>query len=185
MYIRTKFAWYILDTPATLYRQLFAPFWTQHRMLHLLVTTALTRPRITYEDFIDSLRVRSYTDANVAAAASVIGRELTQEDVESAEVVCHVPPVFTHSHYSGPADRMPTSSARFPSCASKRAYASAVYLLYDISLAQTAAALTSTIIAPQPGPDPDLDRRQNPPLDSHPILLVTGKRIFLNTVPGP
>jgi DNA (cytosine-5)-methyltransferase 1 len=85
IYIRTKFAWYILESPSPGYEPLFTPFYIQHRVLHLLVTMSLERPRITYDEFIDSLRME--TDENFISYA-FLGRGLTWNDVESDTVVC-------------------------------------------------------------------------------------------------
>ena len=85
IYIRTAFAWYILDSPSAGYKPLFTLFYIQHRLLHLLVTRSLERPRITHDEFIDSLCEE--TPENLATY-TFLGRELTQEDLESDTVVC-------------------------------------------------------------------------------------------------
>ena len=85
IYIRTKFAWYILDSPSPAYEPLFTPFYIQHRVLHLLVTVSLENPRITYDDFIDSLHRETNENLTIY---TFLGRELTREDVESDTVVC-------------------------------------------------------------------------------------------------
>jgi DNA (cytosine-5)-methyltransferase 1 len=48
------------------------------------VTTSLERLRITYDEFLDSLHME--TDENLTTYA-FLGRELSQEDVESDTVV--------------------------------------------------------------------------------------------------
>ena len=48
------------------------------------MTTSLESPRITYNEFIDSLHTE--TDENLTTYA-FLGRELTREDVESDTVV--------------------------------------------------------------------------------------------------
>jgi DNA (cytosine-5)-methyltransferase 1 len=87
IYIRTGFAWYILDTPSDLYSPFFSPFWIQHRILHLIVSQSLENPRLTYETFISSLEVTPETPDSVAIAIKVIGRGLTESDVQSDDVV--------------------------------------------------------------------------------------------------
>jgi hypothetical protein len=58
------------------------------------VTTSLERPRITYDEFLDSLDTE--TDENLTAYA-FLGRRLTREDVESDIIVsfhCSIPYLF-------------------------------------------------------------------------------------------
>jgi DNA (cytosine-5)-methyltransferase 1 len=47
----------------------------------------MTNPRLTYEDFIDSLKIDSETPDSVAISLKIIGRELTEDDVQSDDVV--------------------------------------------------------------------------------------------------
>lgn len=87
MYLRTKYAWYILDSPSAIYSTFFTGFWLQHRILHLVVTAATANRRVTFDDFIDSLKVTPATSDAIAVAIKILGRELTEEDVESDDVV--------------------------------------------------------------------------------------------------
>jgi DNA (cytosine-5)-methyltransferase 1 len=87
MYLRTKYAWYILDMPSATYSPFFTGFWLQHRILHLVVTAAMTNSRITFDAFIASLQVTPESSDAIAIAMKVLGRELTEEDVQSDDVV--------------------------------------------------------------------------------------------------
>jgi DNA (cytosine-5)-methyltransferase 1 len=55
IYIRTALAWYILDTPSTAYRPFYTPLNIRHRLTHVLLTKAMRKPRITYQEFIEHL----------------------------------------------------------------------------------------------------------------------------------
>lgn len=55
IYLKTRYAWYILNAPSNLYRSYFSGYWLKHRALHLLVTSALANPAITLAKFLDSL----------------------------------------------------------------------------------------------------------------------------------
>ncbi|KAJ7505210.1 S-adenosyl-L-methionine-dependent methyltransferase, partial [Mycena galericulata] len=55
VYIKTHRAWYILDTPAPVYEPWFIPFWIRHRFTHLIVSSSLCEPKVTYDEFVDSL----------------------------------------------------------------------------------------------------------------------------------
>jgi DNA (cytosine-5)-methyltransferase 1 len=83
MYLKTEFAWYILDNPAKLYRPYFYSFWLKHRILHLLVTSALANPSITLAQFFQLLEVKG--DASVIP--DVLGRPLSRDDVLSDDTV--------------------------------------------------------------------------------------------------
>ena len=89
MYIRTEHAWYILDTPSGEYQPFFLRFWIQHRALHVLATSAMDTPRLTYEDFLQSLQLSTDTPNEMAHLTfNFLGRDLTHSDIEADDVVC-------------------------------------------------------------------------------------------------
>ncbi|RDB21087.1 DNA (cytosine-5)-methyltransferase 1A [Hypsizygus marmoreus] len=90
IYIRTKYAWYILDSPSPKYTSFFTPFWIQHRLLHLLVTAALEDMGIDRDDFLESLQFTETADEEVTMAYTFIGRELNQSDLESDDVTAYI-----------------------------------------------------------------------------------------------
>jgi DNA (cytosine-5)-methyltransferase 1 len=92
IYILTQYAWYILDIPSPLYKPFHTSFWLKHRVLHLVVSSAISRPRLSYDDFIRSLDVSSASDDDVAVSQKILGRSITKDDVESDDVVC----IFHH-----------------------------------------------------------------------------------------
>ena len=79
IYIRTKYAWYILEDAAKDYKTYFHSFSLQHQVLHELVQLALSSPKSTYVDFIQSMKQHAFT----------------LEWIESDDVVCS-----THSSHS-------------------------------------------------------------------------------------
>ncbi|KAF9469258.1 hypothetical protein BDZ94DRAFT_1244081 [Collybia nuda] len=87
IYLRTSFAWYILDTPSALYQPLFIPFWTQHRILHLLVTHSLKNPRITYEQFLD---IVSQSDDEPLNDYPFFKAELSHKDTDTVDVKAYI-----------------------------------------------------------------------------------------------
>ncbi|KII89181.1 hypothetical protein PLICRDRAFT_160365 [Plicaturopsis crispa FD-325 SS-3] len=90
MYICTELAWYILDIPSEQYKPFFTEFWIRHRLLHLIVTSALNHPRITRAEFIQSLDVTEHSSDATAAAIAVLGRPLNEADLDSDEVNSYV-----------------------------------------------------------------------------------------------
>lgn len=52
-----------------------------------MVSRSLTEPRVSYEDFIKSLKITPDTSDAIAISFKIIGRELTEADVESDDVV--------------------------------------------------------------------------------------------------
>lgn len=87
IYIRTKFAWYILGIPNAAYTPFYTPFWIQHRILHILVTMSLKNQRTTYKDFVDNLKKIDNLDDSVVTARLVLGRDLGKTDIETDDVV--------------------------------------------------------------------------------------------------
>ncbi|OBZ65761.1 Acetolactate synthase, mitochondrial [Grifola frondosa] len=90
IYLRTKFAWYIVDTPAESYLSLFTGFWIKHRLVHLIVIASLDNSDVTYEEFVESLKVTDASSDIVDAAIQFIGRELTEDDLNSDETRSYI-----------------------------------------------------------------------------------------------
>ena len=53
IYIRTQWAWYILEDPLDSYIQFYTPFWIKHRLFHELMSSAMLDPEwaFTLENF--------------------------------------------------------------------------------------------------------------------------------------
>jgi DNA (cytosine-5)-methyltransferase 1 len=83
MYLKTKFAWYILDAPSRSYHTFFINFWLKHRVLHQLVTSVLVNPTITLPKFLQSLATKDDTSVIFKA----LGRPLSEDDVLSKDTV--------------------------------------------------------------------------------------------------
>ncbi|KAF8447830.1 hypothetical protein L210DRAFT_978503 [Boletus edulis BED1] len=86
IYILTQYAWYILDVPSPLYKSFYTSFWLKHRVLHLVVSSVISCPRISYDDFTSSLDVSPSSDDDVAVSLKILGRSITKDDVESEDV---------------------------------------------------------------------------------------------------
>ena len=83
MYLKTEFAWYILDAPSKLYHAYFINFWLKHRVLHLLVTSALANPSMTLSQFIRSPEVKD----DESVISRTLGRPLSKDDILSKDTV--------------------------------------------------------------------------------------------------
>ncbi|KAJ7438478.1 S-adenosyl-L-methionine-dependent methyltransferase [Mycena latifolia] len=68
IYIKTKDAWYILDTPSSIYRPFWSPFRVLHRFAHRIIMDAFENRRITYDEFVASLNSQN-TDELLTEAA--------------------------------------------------------------------------------------------------------------------
>ncbi|KAG6814585.1 hypothetical protein H0H92_000114 [Tricholoma furcatifolium] len=93
IYIRTAYAWYILNIPSTQYHPLFEPFWIMHRTLHILLVTIIRKPRITYKSFIDTLfRIDEdpYMRDDAVACLQMLGKLLDENDIQSDEVKAYI-----------------------------------------------------------------------------------------------
>lgn len=77
MYLKTEFAWYILNTPSKPYKSYFGGFWLKHQVLHLLVTSALADPAITLAKFLHLSEVKGDT----SAISQILKRPLSKDDI--------------------------------------------------------------------------------------------------------
>ncbi|KAJ6597262.1 S-adenosyl-L-methionine-dependent methyltransferase [Mycena vulgaris] len=83
IYIMTAGAWYILDTPSSVYQPFWTPFQLLHRFAHRILTESLENPTITYDDFLESLRL--HEDPKDDAED-----DLTESAFKSDEVVAYI-----------------------------------------------------------------------------------------------
>jgi DNA (cytosine-5)-methyltransferase 1 len=74
IYLKTEFAWYILDGPSKPYESHFSSFWLKHQVLHLLVTSALADPTITLAKFLQLPEVKG---------------DISKDDIISEDMVRH------------------------------------------------------------------------------------------------
>lgn len=51
LHVETKFAWYILKSPAKVYKDLFVEFYRPHRVAQIAVSVALEGALTTYVEF--------------------------------------------------------------------------------------------------------------------------------------
>ena len=86
IYIRTQFAWYILGIPNTSYAPFYVPFWTQHRVLHILLSMSLENERTTFKDLVDKMKEMDMNNS-VTTARLLLGRDLRKIDIENDDVV--------------------------------------------------------------------------------------------------
>lgn len=83
MYLKTEFAWYILDAPSKSYKSYFGGFQLKHQVLHLLVTSALADPAITLAKFLQLSEVKGDT----SASSQILKRPLSKDDIISNDMV--------------------------------------------------------------------------------------------------
>jgi DNA (cytosine-5)-methyltransferase 1 len=87
IYVRTQFAWYILEIPCRQYDCVYAPFWIQHQMFHLILSAAMRNPDITYDEFVKSLVDVSQNQDSSPLAMEIIGRHVNETDFLEDDVV--------------------------------------------------------------------------------------------------
>lgn len=63
-------------------------------MLHLVVVASINNSRITYPEFIAAIPQLDQAEDDGVSAASIMGRDLTEADMESDDVVSNE----AHSH---------------------------------------------------------------------------------------
>ncbi|KAH8099541.1 S-adenosyl-L-methionine-dependent methyltransferase [Cristinia sonorae] len=82
IYLRTQYAWYILDAPSPTYAPYFETFWKGHCGFHLVVSCAEEDERLEYDDLKNCID-DSQAQEN---AESVLGTPLVLADFEGSEV---------------------------------------------------------------------------------------------------
>ncbi|KAJ7079074.1 S-adenosyl-L-methionine-dependent methyltransferase [Mycena belliarum] len=96
IYIKTELAWYIVEAPSDTYRSLWTPLWVRHRLAHLFIESCLNQPRITYEQFVESLKSPDLDD------------RLTASAFESDDVMAYITQAAHSVHEAGARiDRVP------------------------------------------------------------------------------
>ncbi|KAF5315922.1 hypothetical protein D9611_004789 [Ephemerocybe angulata] len=85
IYIRTKYAWYVLGLPSEAYRPFYTAFWTKHRVTHLLFMALRRHPKLDEGAFCAMLPELDEEDSQTATAQDMLGRDLAEEDYESDE----------------------------------------------------------------------------------------------------
>jgi hypothetical protein len=73
--------------PIASYAPFYVPFWTQHRILHILVAISLENKRTTYKDLVDNLKKMDSLNKSVTTARLILGRDLRKIDIENDDVV--------------------------------------------------------------------------------------------------
>jgi DNA (cytosine-5)-methyltransferase 1 len=92
IYLRTEFAWYILDNPSLQYRPHFAPYFIRQRLCHLVLSMALLDNTLVLDDFLfrlgtDPLFQDGSVHENLFLPSFVVGQRISREDMESKETV--------------------------------------------------------------------------------------------------
>jgi hypothetical protein len=66
---------------------MYAPFWTQHQIFHLILSAAMRNPEITYDEFLKSLMDVSENQDSSTLAMDIIGRHVNETDFLEDDVV--------------------------------------------------------------------------------------------------
>lgn len=80
--------------PSSNYKPFYVGFWLKHRILHLLVTAVMEYPRLQYKEFLKLLKVTPDSPDEVIVTLRMLGRSITEEDVQNDDVVSCCTPVF-------------------------------------------------------------------------------------------
>ncbi|PSR77615.1 hypothetical protein PHLCEN_2v7805 [Hermanssonia centrifuga] len=90
IYIRTKFAWYILRIPAKDYLLYYSPFWIKQQLFHQLLTSTFENRRLTYATFLETLEECEASDL----ADAIIGHRLGEEHFTCEETEAYIISTF-------------------------------------------------------------------------------------------
>jgi hypothetical protein len=88
IWIKTCFAWYILDEPSQEYQRYYERTYIVHVFACLILQAIRDDPECTIEDFKLSLSVTSDSSTALVSAVRVLGRRLTVDDLFSPNIVC-------------------------------------------------------------------------------------------------
>ncbi|KAF9013919.1 S-adenosyl-L-methionine-dependent methyltransferase [Cyathus striatus] len=89
IYIRTRYAWYILDEPSALYKAFYVGFLIQQRSFHIVMQSILQSKNVTYDSLIAKLIALNDDDLGVTPAHTILGHSLTAEHLSSPEVIAY------------------------------------------------------------------------------------------------
>ncbi|KAF8503256.1 S-adenosyl-L-methionine-dependent methyltransferase [Russula emetica] len=90
IYLKTRYAWYILNAPSKSYRPYFSGYWLKHQVLHLLVTSALANSAITLAKFLESPDIKGDT----SAISQILKRPLSKDDILSKDMKAYIQEVL-------------------------------------------------------------------------------------------
>ncbi|KAG7092771.1 hypothetical protein E1B28_009094 [Marasmius oreades] len=92
IYIRTNYAWYILDRPSPMYMPFFKSFFIQHRLCHLILSRLLLDIELSTEEFTSSLeRIQGQHDTGlVPSVLCILGRKLNGQDLQRDAVKAYL-----------------------------------------------------------------------------------------------
>lgn len=76
VYVRTEYAWYILDTPSENYDPFYSTFSTSQRIFHELIAVSIEDKHINRKEFLEHLESlddadRDYTEADLQNVSTV------------------------------------------------------------------------------------------------------------------
>ncbi|TFK54606.1 S-adenosyl-L-methionine-dependent methyltransferase [Heliocybe sulcata] len=79
VYIRTAYAWYILEIPSDKYKAYYTDFYVKHHIVCLVVSIALLDPETTLQGFLKALHSGDFAKFD-PLYHSIVGRRLLYED---------------------------------------------------------------------------------------------------------
>jgi hypothetical protein len=88
IYVRTKFAWYILDTPSGEYRTFFARYFLLHRLVHSVASFAMREPHKSYDEFLADIESNDVAVDDLYDVKGVLLRPLCRNDYSNERNVC-------------------------------------------------------------------------------------------------
>lgn len=85
IWLKTRYAWYILDMPSATYIPFYADFYKKHHVVCLVLSVALSDPRTTWTAFMDNVKAGQYVGFDPLFSL-ILGNPLTPADLELDDV---------------------------------------------------------------------------------------------------
>lgn len=93
VYLRTQYAWYILDTPSPVYVPHYATFWLRQHLFLRLIWSSQEDPSLDQHGFQELLEGEQDEEAE-----GIIGRSVGFKDFMTKDTVsCYLHTVWDHS----------------------------------------------------------------------------------------
>ncbi|KZT27307.1 S-adenosyl-L-methionine-dependent methyltransferase [Neolentinus lepideus HHB14362 ss-1] len=89
MYLKTEYAWYILDMPSSIYKPFYSDFYIKHHIVCLVVSVALDDPRTTLPEFLAGVRDGCFVHFDTLFK-SIVGRALLPTDFQLEDMASYL-----------------------------------------------------------------------------------------------
>ncbi|KAI0362522.1 S-adenosyl-L-methionine-dependent methyltransferase [Trametes cingulata] len=102
IYLRTKFAWYILLRPSSSYQRYYATAWTRHRIVQALLSTLVQDPRASLQDVLNAIHTPPGEGHPTRPAFDSLAGPICEDDLTSDDLMAYLIRVLDRLQYDHP-----------------------------------------------------------------------------------